>query len=175
MKRLSFTFFEMLIVAVIMSLVAALVIPQISKMPRRLEVDSALTGIRQAVSETSARARVTGKPLKLVLDTEKAVFSVFPIENTLSATKSWEPPLKQSEETIAATAVAVAACDSYKLSSSIEWFPEDTGLDAFDEIAYAFFEDGQAAGRPLRFNIAGRRFQMDVDKMTGDPLIQEFE
>ena len=45
--------------------------------------------------------------------------------------------------------------------------------DDEDNIKYYFYPDGQASGRPIRFDVAGRHFQFDVDRVTGAPLIME--
>lgn len=175
MGKTAFTMFEMLIVAVLMVLIAALVLPRMGEMPRRFEVESALTDIRRSVNEVSMRARSTGTPLMLTLDLDESLFEVSQIDEIDTPVKEWVPAIQKNEEAAKFSALAVEAKKSYQLSKSIEWLPAETGLDAFDSISYSFFEDGQAAGKPLRFSIAGRQFQMDVDKLTGDPLIQEFE
>ena len=158
----------MLIVGVILALVFAFALPRLSKTPGRLVAESALTGIRQAVNDTAIRARATGKPMKLVLDMEASAFLVQPLKTNLP--HDWTVPFDL--ESNSATEV-ISQNDTYELSSDIEWLPAETGLDQFDEIAYAFFEDGQASGRPLQFQVAGRTYQMDVDKLTGAPLIEE--
>lgn len=166
----------MLIVAAILAMLAAFVLPQVTKIPRRIEVENALSGIRQAISETAMRARTTGTALELRLNMDDAsAFSVSPFADELSTIKGWLPPAKRNEEARFASALALEAKESYELSSAIEWLPAETGLDQFEYISFCFFEDGQASGLPLRFNVAGRRFQLEVDKLTGDPLIQEFD
>ncbi|MBQ7652624.1 MAG: type II secretion system protein, partial [Victivallales bacterium] len=151
--RRAFTFFEMLIVAVILATVTAVVAPSLSKSPRRLAVENALTGIRNAIDETSMRARATGKPLQLVLNIDTAAFEVKEYSSELESVKGWTPPLKQSEETERTMGVAISQNSSYSLSGMIEWHPEETGLDIGEEISFAFFEDGQASGKTLHFNI----------------------
>ena len=59
MRHQSFTFLEIIVVASIMALVAVFAIPQVARMPRRLEAEGALSSIRQAVRETGVRARAT--------------------------------------------------------------------------------------------------------------------
>ena len=67
----------------------------------------------------------------------------------------------------------ISAKPSYDLSTSIDWQPEDDNYDDEDNIKYYFYPDGQASGRPIRFDVAGRHFQFDVDRVTGAPLIME--
>jgi len=175
MESRSFTFLEIIVVAAIMVLVAVIAIPQVSKMPRRLEAEGALSNIRQAVREVGMRARATGTPLLLVLDEEAGQFNVEPLSDNLSKWQDWQPPVKKSDEAVAASVVALQSKDSYPISGGVEWLPAETGLDQYDSVSFAFFEDGQAAGKPLRFRVGGRYYQMDVDCLTGAPLIEELE
>ena len=161
--RRAFTFFEMLIVAVILATVTAVVAPSLSKSPRRLAVENALTGIRNAIDETSMRARATGKPLQLVLNIDTAAFEVKEYSSELESVKVWTPPLKQSEETERTMGVAISQNSSYSLSGMIEWHPEETGLDIGEEISFAFFEDGQASGKTLHFNIGKQAYRGTSD------------
>ncbi len=171
--RRAFTFFEMLIVAVIIAISTAVVAPSLSKYPRRLGVERALTEIRNAIDETSMRARATGKPLQLVLNIDESSFEVQEYSSDLESVKGWVPPLKMSEETETVQNVAISQNSSYSLSNNIEWHPEETGLDNSEEIFFAFFEDGQATGKTLYFNIGKQGYVLDVDKLTGAPLISE--
>ena len=171
--RRTFTFFEMLIVAVILATVTAVVTPQLTKVPRRITIEKALTEIRTAIDETSMRARATSKALQLELNIEDGAFEVKEYSSELANVQGWTPPLKQSEETEALMNVAISQKSSYPLSSVIEWHPEETGLDESQAIAYAFFEDGQASGRTLHFSIGKQNYVLDVDKLTGAPLISE--
>lgn len=171
--RRAFTFFEMLIVAVILAIVTAVVAPSLSKSPRRLAIENALTGIRNAIDETSMRARATGKPLQLVLNIDGSSFEVKEYSSEFESVKGWTPPLKRTEDTERTMNVAISQNSSYSLSGMIEWHPEETGLDIAEEISFAFFEDGQAAGKTLHFNIGKQSYVLDVDKLTGAPLISE--
>ena len=171
--RRAFTFFEMLIVAVILAIVTAVVAPSLTKYPQRLATESALTGIRTAIDETSMRARATGKPLQLVLNIEGASFDVQDFSSELESVKGWSPPLKRPLETEQTLNVAISQNSSYPLSGMIEWHPEESDLGIDEEISFAFFEDGQASGKTLHFNIGKQSYVLDVDKLTGAPLISE--
>ena len=175
MRQRAFTFFEMLVVAVILAVVTAVVAPALTKYPKRLEVENALTGIRNAIDETSMRARATGKALLLVLNIDEATFEVEEYSSDLSNVQGWMPPQKQSDEIEVMQNVAVSQNNSYSLSNSIEWHPEETGLSMVEGIRFAFFEDGQAAGETLNFSIGKQNFVLDVDKLTGAALISEIE
>lgn len=175
MKQRQYTFLEMIVVAAILALVAVFALPQITKTPARIEVEGVLSNIRQAVREVSMRARATGMPLRLVLDEEENLFRVEEVGENLSNYQDWQPPVKATEEAAAASVVALKSKTEYPIGAKVEWLASETGLDQYDFISYAFFEDGQAAGQPLRFRIKGHYYQMDVDHLTGAPLIEELE
>ncbi len=170
MRRRAFTLMEMLIVGLVLALITAFALPRVAATPKRLIAQHALNSIRQAVNDTATRARATGSPCKIVLDMENSRFLVATFSTDLP--RDWQIPWKRDAEGAAGFQV-ISAAEHYRLPSEIEWLPAETGLDQYDEISYAFFEDGQAAGLPLRFRVAGRYYQMDVDKLTGVPLIEE--
>jgi type II secretory pathway pseudopilin PulG len=158
-------------VVALVSLITALAAPKVTKVSRRMIVESSLTDIRRAISETAMRACATGQSLTLTLEQEASTFRVRRTQ-TLPA-NNWLPSQAQSAESKAGTIIAGA--DSYALNKNIEWQLGDSGFGSTDNVEYAFFPDGQASGPPLRFTIRNRQFQLDVDRLTGNPLIQELE
>jgi len=158
-------------VAAILALVSVFALPRLASAPRRLLVESALTSIRQAINETATRARATGTNLDLTLDVDSGVMKVSANHSELP--QEWTPPATTKTEENNNGLQFIASLDSYELSSDLEWHPEETGIDASEGVTYSFFADGQAAGPPLRFKIWGHQFQLDVDKLTGAPLIED--
>ena len=150
---------ELIVLLVVVGLVATIAVPRINRESKRMTVENALTSIRGAVTETGMRARSTGKALSLKLMPGDNQFLVEESEQNLAMT--WVPPFY------------ISAKPSYDLSTSIDWQPEDDNYDDEDNIKYYFYPDGQASGRPIRFDVAGRHFQFDVDRVTGAPLIME--
>ena len=165
---------ELIVLLVVVGLVATIAVPRINRESKRMTVENALTSIRGAVTETAMRARATGKALSLKLMPGDNQFLVEESEQNLAQT--WVPPANS----VIAGAVEnggepfyISAKPSYDLSAKIEWQPEDDNYDEEDNIKYYFFPDGQASGQALRFDVAGRHFQFDVDRLTGAPLIME--
>ena len=168
--RRSFTFLEMVIVAAILALVSVFALPRLASAPRRLLVESALTSIRQAINETATRARATGVNLALTLDVDDNVMQVSACNSDLP--QEWTPNAPTTAQESNNGLQFIANLDKYELPSDLEWLPEETGLDASEGVTFSFFADGQAAGSPIRFKIWGHQFQLDVDKLTGAPLIE---
>ena len=172
MQQRRFTFFEMMVVVALVALITALVAPKVTTTSKRMIIESSLTGIRQAVSETAMRACATGQSLTLTLDQDASAFRVSQTP-TLPA-NNWTPSQVQTTENQAGAAI-IAGKPTYELDKNIEWQPGDSGFGMTDNVEFAFFPDGQASGRSLRFAIRNRQFQLDVDRLTGNPLIQELE
>ena len=168
-----FTLIEALIVGVIVMIVAAVTMPMLSRIPHRIEVEGALTGIRQAFTETAMRARATGVPLSLTLDTERGVWLVDRLDEELpAAAVQWTPSVPADEDRETARFRALSSRTDYELSSGIEWLTDDSESE---EVTFLFFEDGQAAGTPIRFGLGGMLYELRVDALSGDALIEEVE
>jgi len=172
MQQRRFTFFELMVVVALVALVTALAAPKVTKIAKRMIVESSLTDIRRAISETAMRACATGQSLTLTLDQDGSTFRVSPTP-TLPA-NNWTPSQASTAESQTA-GVIIAGANSYELNKSIEWQLGDSGFGITDNAEYAFFPDGQASGPSLRFVIRDRQFQLNVDRLTGNPLIQELE
>ena len=172
-KKHPFTFFEMMVVAAILLLVSLLALPQLSKIPRRIVRENALSSIRNAMTEAGIRARANGKAVELLLDLDNSQFLIQDINSELDSIKGWIPSVPQSEEVQQQQSFIVSQNNSFPITSSIEWMPEETGLDPLEPISFSFFEDGQAAGQPIRFFIGNIHYELGVDKLTGTPLIEE--
>ena len=174
MNRHGFTMIELIVLLVVVGLVATIAVPRINRESKRMTVENALTSIRGAVTETGMRARSTGKALSLKLMPGDNQFLVEVSEQNLAMT--WVPPANSAlskAEDDGVEPFYISAKPSYDLSTSIDWQPEDDNYDDEDNIKYYFYPDGQASGRPIRFDVAGRHFQFDVDRVTGAPLIME--
>lgn len=161
-----YTMIEMLVVTLIIAMLVALILPRLTGTSRRMTSEQALTSIRQAASETAARARATGRPLSLTLvpDDDGMAFRVALFDENLS--RVWTPPMPH-----AGPPAFLAARESYPLPSSVEWdinpldFPAETG------VRFLFFPDGQAGGPELTFRILEQSFLFRIDPLSGKPLI----
>lgn len=166
----------MLVVGVLLLVIAGITLPMMTRVPHRIEVENALGDIRRAFSETSTRARALGTALSLTLYEEEARFVVSPLERKLPpAAQRWSPPIPVAEERSETISAVISTASEYSLPSGIQWDTDERDGGEEEYASYHFFEDGQAAGGPLRFTIGGRRFQMDVDSLTGEALIEERE
>jgi type II secretory pathway pseudopilin PulG len=168
----SFTMLEVLVVTLLVGMLFAVILPRVSVAPKRIVVENALSGIRQAFSETGARARANGRAFRLTLDPDSSTLAVSPLPDTLS--REWQPPLPVVEDK-AKKPSFLAIKDSYELSGDLEWQLDQQVYDHEGKIIFSFFPDGQAGGPNLEFSIKKRRFVLRVDNVTGRPDIVEVE
>ncbi len=167
----AFTFIEMLVVCVIVLLASVLVIPRITVSSKRMIVETALSDLRGAFSETAMRARAGGHPLALVLKTDEKVLVVEKLTNDLD--HDWRPapltPVNSSGTTI------IPGTSSYKVPEKIEWTElPDVPSDA-PGIVYGFYPDGAATGPAVSFTIQERNFRLVIDSVLGKATILEEE
>ncbi|MBQ4480209.1 MAG: type II secretion system protein [Victivallales bacterium] len=172
MSRNSYTFIEILVVCVIVMLIMALVIPQIGGGSRRIAVESALSNLRGAFTETAMRARAGGRPLALVLDVEQRQFTVYPWNNPLD--HDWHAPVLPPMTGPAGQSGILPGAQSYEVSKDIAWtdLPEGNFGDG-QFFAFCFFPDGEASGPQLRFEVQGWKYLLVVDSVLGKVTILE--
>jgi len=172
LSKHAFTMLEVLVVTLVAGMLFAMILPRISAAPKRIVVESALTGIRQAFSDTAARSRASGRAFHLILDPDNSAMTVSQYPDSLS--REWRPSLPDTGGKGEAPSF-LAVKESYELSKELEWQFSDQVYDSEGRIVFSFFPDGQAGGPNLEFTIKNRKFQLRVDNITGRPDIVEQE
>lgn len=167
----AFTLLEILIVFVVIGLVMAVAAPAIVRQSDRMTIEGALTDLRTAVSETALRARATGQTLTLTLDAEAAQFRVGTASEALERT--WQPPQNTSDDLDEHRHAIIEAKPAYRFPSAVQWQLDDVQTDNDGQVVLTFFPDGQAAARELPFDVCGRRYLLQVDRITASPVILE--
>jgi hypothetical protein len=64
---------------------------------------------------------------------------------------------------------------SYPLPNGIEWHLEDWDAAVYGPPAFTFYPNGECSGLRLEFNAGSRRLRLEVDRLTGSPLVTEPE
>lgn len=178
-----FTLLEILLVLAILSLILAVVLPRIGRMPKRLLVERVLSSLRVAVAETGVRARASGQGVQLVLDVDGSQFLVQPMPSGDLAQRVALGGMRRNGESRPGEPDRrrglIPATSSYDIPGDVEWrtdwIEDDTSLDEDGRPVYAFYPDGQATGVPIVFSVAGRTFEFDVDRLTGHAEIVPVE
>jgi len=172
LSKRAFTMLEVLVVTLVAGMLFAIILPRIAVAPKRIVVEKALSGIRQAFSDTASRARASGRAFRLILDPDNSTMTVSQHPDSLS--REWRPSLPETDGT-GQTSSFLAVKESYELSKELEWQFSDQVYDSEGRIVFSFFPDGQAGGPSLEFTIKNRKFQLRVDNITGRPDIVEQE
>ena len=172
MRRRPFTFIEMLVVCVIVMLITALVLPQIGGGTRRIAVESALSNLRGAFTETAMRARASGQPLALVLDVPQHQFTVMPWSNSLD--HDWHAPTLPPLTGQNGRGGILPGASIYEIPKDIVWteLPEG-GTDGGQQFVFCFFPDGEASGPQMRFEVQGWKYLLVIDSVLGKVTILE--
>lgn len=172
MPRNSFTFIEILVVCVIVMLITALIIPRIGGGGRRIAVESALSNLRGAFTETAMRARAGGQPLALVLDVHQNQFTVLPWNNPLD--HDWHAPVLPPLTGPNGQGGILPGAPSYEIPKDITWteLPEGNYGDG-QQFTFCFFPDGEASGPQMRFEVHGWKYLLVVDSVLGKVTILE--
>ena len=187
-----FTLLEMMVVLVIITLVLALVMPRVGRLPAGLLVRSAASHLRSAFRQAATCSRATGATITLTLDPEKNLFrqtaakTAAPIPPAAVLQPSAPVPATRAKPvTVAATADSEEAAapspyaqpHEYVLPKGIEWHVESSQADGDTETpaTFTFFASGEAAGTAVEYSVGKRRFRLDVDRLTGRPLVTDVE
>ena len=162
-----FTLLELLIVLAVAALVMAIVVPRIGRLPSGLVVEKACGDLENAIYHAARRARVTGHPTRLVFDLEGKKATVE--DSGGGATVA--PPSSEATDTAAADKRGPDESLVHPLDEAIEWKAPEQDTEAAAKPAFVFYPNGEAAGVPLAFAVRGRALILDVDRLTGRPLV----
>jgi prepilin-type N-terminal cleavage/methylation domain-containing protein len=174
----AFTLLEILVVLAILGFVLALVLPRIGRLPRQLLIQNGLSQIRMAFRDAGTKARASGKPTRLILSPESHEFR---IENGLAqgaqtaelgGISSGNPG---SPEGGRETPGFLSKLSSYKVPTEIAWNLDDVLRDDSGTVTYSFFPGGEASGSAVEFELGDSHFVLDIDRLTGRPIIDELE
>lgn len=166
-----FSLLEMVIVLAAIALFLALVLPRTGRMPRRLVLESTLSGVRSAFRDAGLRARAQGVPIRLALDVEEGFFRI----KGTAAAQSQTPAAASvpGGEDAARREGLLKRVGNYKLPRGVEWDLSSVPDDDGEGPGFSFFPDGAAAGAAVEFAVGKSRYRLDVDRLTGRPIIEE--
>lgn len=171
MKR-PFTLIETLVVLVILMLVMGTVMPAVLRVPRRILVENAQTGLVSALRECGVRALAGGLAVEARLDPSGRRLHVTAKRGGDGALGESRMPAGSAPR--AEDGMLVSSRTSYPLPEGIDW--EIDNLDFADEPpTFRFHPDGTASGPELVFVVARRRFILWVDRLTGRPGVRELD
>ena len=169
-RKALFSLLEVVVVLAVLSLILAVALPRLGRVPSRLTVENAHSRIRSALREAGLRARASGRPLRLVLDADGNAFRVDRPPAPADTLGGADPP---READGGGSSIVVRRLARYELPGSVSWYPETALLNSDEDAPFfAFFPDGEATGTPVEFAVAGRRFVLDVERLTGHPVIR---
>jgi len=170
-----FTLIEVAVVLVILGLALALVAPKIGRLPRKVVVDGACAKVRTAFRDAGMKARAMAKPVRLVLDVEGKLFRIEDLPGA-PAPEAAPPVSRDGDEDGAERPPPpgfLARLKQYELPRDLEWRLDDLQLGVEEKPSFSFYPDGSATGQAMQFTVRETRFNLDVDRLTGRPLLTE--
>ena len=118
------------------------------------------------------QARATGATVRLVLDPEANSFHIAGGKGGQQMLPQ-APQEQEGESAEPPRAVMFADKAIYQFSDEVEWRLEGSDLTPDQAPQFVFFASGAATGQKLEFTIRGSRFSLEVDGLTGRPVVQE--
>jgi len=126
-------------------------------------------------------------PVKLIFDTEHNRFRLEEVTEPAPVTMAGSSaPLSVSRPTGTSGKVAADSdagvsgnrysgpCE-YDMPKGIEWHLENGNESSDTAPFFVFFPNGEATGGGLEFTAGRRQFLLDIDRLTGRPLLTEKE
>ncbi len=170
--RHRFSLIEIMVVLLILGLVLAVVMPRIGATPLGLRVASTFSTLRNACAAASTQARATGQPVRLYFDFGNNELRPEP-EGESSAFDQQPASAVELEKPVGSL---FRGTQLYRLDPTVLLNLEeiDPPLDA-RELSFVFYPSGEATGPRLPITIGRRWFTIDVDRLTGKPIIREQE
>jgi len=172
MKR-PFTLIETLVVLVILALVLGTVMPAVLRVPRRILVENAQTGLIAALRECGVRAVAGGHTVQARLDASGRSFQVAVVRADTDFLGESHLPKETGNGNVRDNdGMLVTTRSSYPVPEGVAWEIDQLALGE-DLPTFTFQPDGAASGPELVFVVAQRRFVLWVDRLTGRPEIRE--
>ncbi len=174
MRTGPFSLVEVIVVVLVLVLALSLVLPRFGRMPRRVVVQTTLSAIRVSFANASLRARSSGQPVWLVLDAETHVLCAESSRPGPDATGDEPSDVAAGSDESPAQKHSKASEGGHVLSSEVEWHlpPDATSHDGATRL-FLFEPNGEASGTALEFSVVDSRFRLDVDRLTGRPLLAD--
>ena len=168
--RRRYTLVEMLMVTLIAAMLVAIVVPRISRTPRRMAVEQTLTTFRQAMMTAASRARASGQAqfVRLYPETDGGGRLAIVSGEPENLTHEWRP----SRPTPDHSHGVLDGLSEYELAKTVSWIDIDSLLDDDGSCLFVFYPDGQAAGPDIGFVVGNETFALSVDPVTARPLIE---
>jgi len=167
-----YTLIEIVVVLAIIALALSLMLPKTGRVPRRVVRRSTLSTVRVAFRDASLKARASATPVRLVLDAEKEAFRLDELPTQIEGAPVGT--LTPRDDPGASDGPGfLSRLSEYPFDFDVDWHLEDLPADVGNQLAYAFFPDGEATGPTVEFTVVGTRYRLDVDRLTGRPLLAE--
>lgn len=177
------TLIELLIVIIIIGLILALALPGLGKFPAGVLTRKTISDIESAFTQARLMALASGAQSSLHFGFESNEIFIkagHPANDFgLMLQRAKNPDSEDSEEEPIVKRSKIFASIKSSLHNGVSVKPlEEADLsDAYTEkelaerYSYDFYADGEALGPVLGLNIGTKKYHIEVDRLTGRPII----
>jgi len=167
-----FTLLEIIVVAVIIILVMAMVVPRIGIVPQRVLINSACGQLRQVFQQAARRARASGTTVRLIVEPEERRFRI-EADSATDFVATATAVAAGAAELGPSTAGSDAAAAIVAFPAGVTWQALDGYAAAAEPVIYTFYPNGEAGGPVLVLRIGKTQSQhLYVDRLTGQVHLQ---
>jgi type II secretory pathway pseudopilin PulG len=170
-----FSLLEIMVVIIIIATALAVVLPQFGAIPAGIQVRDTINTLNDAMYTASGTALSDGEAARLTIDIEGQVIT---IERSNSQDSRISKPLEEisDEYPEQTSSYLFDEFQSFQLRYPIELDPDSHFSGEDVSTTFRFYANGEATGPDeLVLLVSGRRFSIDVDELTGRPLVTELE
>ncbi len=165
-----YTLLEVIIVLVLLVMVVTIVLPRVGVVPLGLRVSQMVDRVHSAFHAAASIALATGEPVKISFDFGSQKIRL----------DSQPSSRRRPTHSVAADDYDAASFfDQLKIFDLPDGVGYDEDFESAEEnrggLLYQFFPNGEASGPKIRLMLGRRRFTLDVDRLTGRPILFEKE
>lgn len=172
-----FSLIEWLVVLAVIGMVLGVVLPRIGLVPSSVRIAKSTGAIRAAFKTALGRSMASGQIVQVYFD--------FPGHRLRLEVVAPPPPLEELEKEDGEAARQEREQAAFSLFDDLQLFELDELTDLNTDLvevpenaavlSYRFYPNGEAAGPHMPIRIDDRWFTVDVDRLTGRPIIVETE
>ncbi len=165
-----FTMVELVVAMLIIALVMALAGPRVGRSQKALVREGTIARITGAFSQAGLRARGLGVVVELGLDPAASLLQI----RDVAAAGGLPAPDTGAEQR--KVSPLFAKFSRVQLDATkIEWHLGEAQLEEDQTLKYIFYPGGEASGQDIEATVAGQRYRLRVDRLTGRTQMLEIQ
>lgn len=189
MVRNFFTIMELLVVVAITSLILAIALPSIGKFPSGVLTRRTISDLEVGFNNARLMALASGSKVTISVNFERDEVTVSPTNKSAELNqliqRAQNPEMEEFDGVEQTRSKNVLFNEiKLKLHNGVKIKPqEDFELESYDfsdpdqskRYVFEFYPEGEAFGPVLDLNIGTAKYSLEVDRITGKPIIIQLD